>query len=61
MAGLCSHEQVSCFRTKRKGLEVTIIEIRPFRNGWKVFEAPGVEPVFAKDEAIDYAQNRLLA
>jgi hypothetical protein len=22
----------------------TIIEIRPFRNGWKVFEAPGVEP-----------------
>ena len=23
----------------------TIIEIRPFRNGWKCFEAPGVEPV----------------
>jgi hypothetical protein len=23
---------------------MTIIEIRPFRNGWKVFEAPGVEP-----------------
>jgi len=21
---------------------MTIIEIRPFRNGWKVFEAPGV-------------------
>jgi hypothetical protein len=38
---------------------VTIIEIRPFRNGWKCFEAPGVEPVFPeKDHAIDYAQNR---
>ena len=24
-------------------------------------EAPGVEPVVAKDQAIDYAQNRLLA
>jgi hypothetical protein len=22
---------------------MTIIEIRPFRNGWTVFEAPGVE------------------
>jgi hypothetical protein len=37
----------------------TIIEIRPFRNGWKVFEAPGVEPVFLeKDQAINYAENR---
>ncbi len=37
----------------------TIIEIRPFRNGWKVFEAPGVEPVFLeKDQAINYGQNR---
>ena len=26
---------------------ITIIEIRPFRNGWKCFEVPGVEPVFA--------------
>ncbi len=25
---------------------VIVIEIRPFRNGWKCFEAPGVEPVF---------------
>src|SRR5262249_35689911 len=24
----------------------TIIEIRPFRNGWKCFEVSGVEPVF---------------
>jgi hypothetical protein len=25
---------------------MTLIEIRPFRNGWKCFEAPSVEPVF---------------
>jgi hypothetical protein len=38
---------------------MTLIEIRPHRWGWKAFEAPGVEPVFAKkDQAIDYAQNR---
>jgi hypothetical protein len=31
----------------------------PHRNGWKVFEAPGVEPVFLKkDQAINYARNR---
>ena len=36
-----------------------VIEIRPFRNGWKVFEAPGVEPVFLeKEQAISYAENR---
>jgi len=35
------------------------LKIRPLRNGWKVFEAPGVEPVFPKKEqAIDYAQER---
>jgi hypothetical protein len=38
---------------------VTLIEIRPFRNGWKAFEAPGVEPVFLNQEdAIDYAKGR---
>jgi hypothetical protein len=38
---------------------MTIIEIRPYRNGWQVFEAPGVEPVFLeKDQAINYAENR---
>ena len=38
---------------------MTIIEIRPFRNGWKCFEAPGVEPVFLNQEqAIDYATGR---
>jgi hypothetical protein len=38
---------------------MTLIEIRPHRWGWEVFEAPGVEPVFPdKDDAIDYAQGR---
>jgi len=38
---------------------MTLIEIRPFRNGWKSYEAPGVEPVFAtKEGAIGYAQVR---
>jgi hypothetical protein len=38
---------------------MTIIEIRPHHWGWKVFEAPGVEPVFPeKDQAINYAQSR---
>ena len=29
---------------------VTIIEIRPFRNGWQVYEAPAVQPVFLSQE-----------
>jgi hypothetical protein len=38
---------------------MTLIEIRPHRSGWKCFEAPGVEPVFLKQEqAISYAQGR---
>jgi len=38
---------------------MTVIEIKPYRNGWTVFEAPGVEPVFLKkDQAINYAENR---
>jgi hypothetical protein len=38
---------------------VLTIEIRPFRNGWKCFEAPGVEPVFLNQEqAIDYGTGR---
>ena len=38
---------------------MTLIEIKPHRWGWKVFEAPGVEPVFPeKDQAINYAQGR---
>jgi hypothetical protein len=38
---------------------MTLIEVRPHRWGWEVFEAPGVQPVFPeKDQAIDYAQGR---
>ena len=38
---------------------MTIIETRPFRNGWKCFEAPGVEPVFLdQEDAIDHATGR---
>lgn len=38
---------------------MTIIEISPFRNCWKCFEAPGVEPVFLnQEEAIDHAAGR---
>jgi len=34
-----------------------VFEIKPHRRGWKVFEAPGVEPVFLKkDQAINYTQ-----
>jgi len=36
-----------------------VIEIRPHRWSWKVFEAPGVEPVFLEKRlAIDYAETR---
>ena len=39
-----------------------IIEVKPVRGGWKVFETPGVEPVFVglngRDQAIDYAKTR---
>jgi hypothetical protein len=38
---------------------MTVIEIRPHAWGWKVFEAPGVEPVFLdQEQAIDYAKSR---
>jgi hypothetical protein len=40
----------------------TIIEIRPYQNGWQCFEAPGVQPYWtgesAKDDAIGYAKAR---
>jgi hypothetical protein len=43
----------------RNCARMTIVEIRPHRWGWKVFEAPGVEPVFGtKAQAIDYAETR---
>jgi len=46
-------------KEKQKLILMTVIEIKPDPWGWKVFEAPGVEPVFPdKDHAIDYAQSR---
>jgi hypothetical protein len=37
-----------------------IIEVRPYRNGWEAFEAPGVQPRFSeKQQAIDYAKERM--
>jgi hypothetical protein len=40
----------------------TIVEIRPYRNGWQCFEAPGVQPYWtgknAKEDAIGYATAR---
>jgi hypothetical protein len=39
---------------------MAIIEIRPHPSGWKVFEGPGVEPVFLeKDSAIRYAEGQI--
>ena len=58
MIALRSSEHIDSLGRKRNFV-VTIIEIRPFRNGWKFFEAPGVEPVFLNQEqAIDYAKGR---
>jgi hypothetical protein len=38
---------------------MTLLEIRPHRWGWKVFEGPGVEPVFREQrQAIGYAETR---
>lgn len=38
------------------------IDLKPFRGGWKIFEAAGVEPYFvgmnAKNQALDYAKTR---
>jgi hypothetical protein len=42
---------------------VRIIEIRPYRNGWQCFEAPGVQPYWtgpsAKEDAVNYAKSRI--
>src|SRR5260370_41762021 len=47
------------FLSSKESRPVTLIEIKPHTNGWKVFEAPSVEPVFPeKDQAINYAENR---
>jgi hypothetical protein len=54
-----SNEHIHSLGRKRKAFAVTVIEIRPFRNGWQVYESPGVQPVFLNQEdAIDYATGR---
>ena len=38
---------------------MTVIEADHLRNGWQVYEAPGVQPVFlSQEQAIDYATCR---
>jgi hypothetical protein len=40
-------------------LDDRVIDIKPYGWGWKVFEAPGVEPVFPpENQAIHDAENR---
>jgi len=39
---------------------MTVIEIRPYRNGWKVFQAPGVEPVFAEKRQATGGKTELI-
>ena len=37
----------------------TLIDIKPWRDGWKVIECAGVEPMFlVKDQALSYAKGR---
>src|SRR5215208_4594341 len=39
-------------------LVMTVIEVKPRKWGWCVFESPGVEPVFLqKGQAIGYAET----
>jgi len=47
-------EKVTAFFELERITSITVIEIRPHRWGWKVFEARGVEPVFPeKNQAIN--------
>ena len=41
-------DKVDCKEMQFFGM--TVIEIRPFRSGWQVYEAPGVQPVFLSHE-----------
>jgi hypothetical protein len=39
---------------------VTIIEVRPFRNGWQAYEAPGVAPQFPEKHRRNRRRSRIL-
>jgi len=55
----CQTKNSAPFWNLKESHAMTVIEIKPHRWGWKVFEAPGVEPVFPeKNQAIDYAEDR---
>src|SRR5438128_532741 len=41
---LRSHEHLPCLEVNANVAAMTVIEIKPHRWGWRVFEAPGVEP-----------------
>jgi len=62
--GLLLHRVQRCCRCKlflffSPGWEGRAAQRAGLVGVWKVFEAPGVEPVFLKkDQAINYAQNR---
>jgi len=66
-----SFDQMNCFQhflnlrgithelAVQRPLMMTLIEVKPRKWGWCVFESPGVEPVFLeKDQAIGYAETR---
>jgi hypothetical protein len=55
----CQTKNSAPFWNLKEPRAMTVIEIKPHRWSWKVFEAPGVGPVFPeKDPAINYAQSR---
>jgi hypothetical protein len=42
------------FSNLKESHAMTVIEIRPYRNGWQVYESAGVQPVFLdQEQAID--------
>ena len=58
----CVHfDHVTSFIVNPDDAPVTIIEIRPFRNGWQVYEAPDVQPVFLNQEQAIRHWARLLS
>ena len=57
--GSCSWGHISANGHRNIDLLMTIIEIRPFRNGWQVYESVVMQPVFLdQEQAIDYAKGR---
>ena len=55
----CRKVDSARFSNSNESLAMTLIEVRPHRWGWQVYEAPGVQPVFlSQEQAIDYATCR---